>query len=445
MFSQEHHKARKTVINLEIFLLRIMIDIKKLRENPTPYIENANKKKADISIIDTVLKIDEEWREVKNTIDQKRAERNKVSQEINTLKKEKKNADVPLARAKAIPAEIKDLEEQESSLLEQRDTLIRKIPNLMHESVPVGKDESENVELSRCGPTPISKEVLAHQIAAENLGVADFESSSITSGTGFYYIQSELALLNQALIRYGIDMMYKKGFTYVETPLMIRGDVVKNVVDLGDQENQIYKIDGEDLYLIGTSEHSLIGRFIGKSLQEVQLPIKQTSYSMCFRREKGSHGLDERGLFRTHQFNKVEMVVICKPEESMKYYYELQNITVEIFESLGLPTRVLQICTGDLGNLKHVQVDVEVWSPRRNEFIEVGSCSNLTDAQARALGIRCDNGKERYTPHTLNNTAIATSRAMVAILENYQNADGSITIPEVLRPYMHGISKIEKK
>ncbi len=422
-----------------------MIDIKKLRENPTPYIENAKKKKADITIIDKVLELDTQWREVKNSIDQMRAERNKVSKEINTLKKAGENADTALARAKEIPAEIKSLEEKESNFIQERNSLIKLIPNIMHESVPLGDTDAQNVELSRHGPAPETKEVKAHQVAAEELGVADFESSSETSGTGFYYIQKDLALLNQALIRYGIDMMYKKGFTYVETPLMLRKHVIDAVVDLADQEDQIYKIEGEDLYLIGTSEHSLIGRFVGKSLQETQLPIKQTSYSMCLKKKKGSHGLDERGLFRTHQFNKVEMVVICKPEDSMKHYKEMQNITVEIFESLGLPTRVLQMCSGDLNNLKHVAVDVEVWSPRRNEYIEVGSCSNLTDAQARALGIRADNGKERYTPHTLNNTAIATSRALVAILENNQNKDGSITIPKVLVPYMHGITKIEKQ
>ncbi|MCA9477751.1 MAG: serine--tRNA ligase [Nanoarchaeota archaeon] len=422
-----------------------MIDIKKLREDPTPYRENAKKKFQDPEVIDKVLSLDESWRQVKNDIDQKRAERNKVSQEINTLKKEGKNADAQLSRAKEIPQELKELEEKEQSVKEERDRLLKDIPNIMHPDVPLGKDDSQNVEQERFGPEAVSKEVKAHQIAAEDLGVADFESSATTSGTGFYYIEGDLALLNQALIRYGVDTMYKKGFRYVETPLMLRGHVVQNVVDLGDQENQIYKIEGEDLYLIGTSEHSLIGRFVGRTVKENQLPIKQTSYSMCFRREKGSHGLDERGLFRTHQFNKVEMVVICKPEDSMKHFKELQDITVEIFTGLGLPTRVLKICSGDLGNLKHIQVDVEVWSPRRNEFIEVGSCSNLTDAQARGLGIKADNGKDRYTPHTLNNTAIATSRALVAILENYQNEDGSITVPEVLRPYMHGIEKIESQ
>lgn len=422
-----------------------MIDIKKLRENPDLYKENMKKKHLDTSVIQEVLSLDQKWREAKNDIDEKRSERNKVSQEINRLKKAGKDATTALQRAKAIPTELKSLEIKEQELKSQRDARIKSIPNLMHDSVPKGKDESENIEVARYGPEPKIIEVKAHQEIATELGVADFESSATTSGNGFYYIQGELALLNQALIRYGIDTMYKKGYTYVETPLMIRNAVVQNVVDLNDQENQIYKIENEDLYLIGTSEHSLIGRYVQKTINEKDLPLKQTSYSMSFRREKGSHGLDERGLFRTHQFNKVEMVVICKPQESMKFYQDLQDITVEIFTGLGLPTRVLQMCSGDLGNLKHIQVDIEVWSPRRNEFIEVGSCSNLTDAQARALGIRVDNGTERYTPHTLNNTAIATSRAMVAILENFQNKDGSVNIPEVLQPYMHGIKKIEKK
>jgi len=237
--------------------------------------------------------------------------------------------------------------------------------------------------------------------------------------------------------------MIKKGFTYVETPLMVRGDVIRNVTDLNDQENQIYKIENDDLYLIGTSEHSLIGRYINANLEEKQLPIKQTSYSMCFRKEKGSHGIDERGLYRTHQFNKIEMIVICDPKDSMKHFKELQNITIEIFKSLGIPIRVLAICSGDLGNLKHIQVDIEAYSPRKKEYFEVGSCSNLTSAQANKLKIKVQGKEEKYAPHTLNNTAIATSRALVAILENFQEKDGSVKIPKVLSKYMHGIKVIK--
>ena len=278
------------------------------------------------------------------------------------------------------------------------------------------------------------------------MGVADFDASARTSGNGFYYLQGDLALLNQALIRFVIDKLVSKGFTYVETPLMLRGDVIKNVTDLNDMKNQIYKMDEEDLYLIGTSEHSLIGRYIDTILLEKNLPMKFASYSMCFRKEIGSHGIDEKGLYRSHQFNKVEMVVICKPEDSMKFFEELQGITVEIFRDLDIPIRILGICSGDLGDLKHIQVDIEAWSPRKKAYFEVGSCSNLTDAQARRLKIRVDNGKgEKYIPHTLNNTAIATSRALVAILENYQQKDGTVKIPEVLLPFMHGKKFIGKK
>jgi seryl-tRNA synthetase len=288
-------------------------------------------------------------------------------------------------------------------------------------------------------------EVKNHAELAESLGVADFGASAKTSGSGFYYLEGELALLNQALIRYALDMMVKKGYRYVETPLMLRGDIIKNVTDLNDQKNQIYKIDGEDLYLIGTSEHSLIGRYIDTILSEKQLPIKQTSYSMCFRKEVGSHGLDEKGLFRTHQFNKIEMITICTPEESMKHYEDMQKITIDIFKGLGIPIQVLSICSGDLGDLKHIQVDIEAWSPRKQSYFEVGSCSNLTDAQARRLKIRCDGPRGRYVPHTLNNTAIATSRALVAILENYQQKDGTVKVPAALVKYMHGIKVIGKK
>jgi len=310
----------------------------------------------------------------------------------------------------------------------------------MHSSVAIGKDENENVSMRKIGkPKEFDFEVKTHAEIAESLSVADFDASARTSGNGFYYLQGDLALLNQALIRFVIDKMVSKGFLYVETPLMLRSAVIQNVTDLNDMKNQIYKIDDEDLYLIGTSEHSLIGRFIDTILSDKNLPMKFASYSMCFRKEIGSHGIDEKGLFRNHQFNKVEMVVICRPDESMKFFEEMQGITVEIFKELGIPIRILGICSGDLGDLKHIQVDIEAWSPRKKAYFEVGSCSNLTDCQARKLKIRVDNGKgEKYAPHTLNNTALATSRAMVAILENYQQKDGTVKVPDVLVPYMHG-------
>lgn len=423
-----------------------MMDINLIREEPQKVKDNMIRKGySDVSIVDSVSSMDESWRSMKKEVDNLRYERNKVSKEINTLKKEGKDASEALNRAKNIPSEIKAIEDKADELFSQIKAKLKEIPNILHESVPQGNSDADNIELKRFGPEPIKKEVKPHQVLAEELGVADFDSAAKTSGAGFYYLEGELALLNQALIRLAIETMYKKGFQYVETPLLIRKDIIDYVADLADQESMIYKIEGEDLFLIGTSEHSLIGRFVGQLIPAQKLPIKQTSYSMCFRREKGSHGLDEKGLFRTHQFNKVEMVVICQPEESMKFFDEMWNITVEIFTSLGLPTRTLQICTGDLNVLKHIQYDVEVYSPRRDEWIEVGSCSNLTTHQARGLGIRADKGGEKFTPHTLNNTAIATSRALVSILETFQQEDGSVLIPEVLHKYMMGITKIEPK
>lgn len=422
------------------------MDINLIREEPQVVKNNMIRKGIkDTSIVDSVSSSDQEWRSLKKKADDLRAERNRVSKEINDLKKAGKDASEALDRAKSIPQEIKDIEEEADKLFEEIRANLKTIPNLMHESVPQGKDDSENKEVKRFGPDPVKKEVKPHQILAEELEVADFESSAKTSGAGFYYLEGELALLNQALIRYAIETMHKKGFHYVETPLMLRKNIIDFVTDLNDQEAMIYKIEDEDLYLIGTSEHALIGRYVGQLIPAHKLPIKHTSYSMCFRREKGSHGLDEKGLFRTHQFNKVEMVVICNPQESMKFFDEMWGITVEIFTSLGLPTRTLQICTGDLGVLKHIQYDVEVYSPRRDEWIEVGSCSNLTTHQARGLGIRADDKGEKFTPHTLNNTAIATSRGLVTILETFQQEDGSVKIPEVLHPYMMGVTEIKPK
>ena len=426
-----------------------MIDIKLLREEPELFKANMKKKFMDdkLVIVDEVLSLDSSWRSLKKQIDDLRKSRNDLSRQVNEAKKSGDDALFKklLSEVKEIPLKIKSLEDESEKVENELFSKLRDIPNLMSDSVPQGRSDADNVELKRFGPEPVAKDVKPHQVVVEDMGLADFNSSAKTSGTGFYYLEGELALLNQALIRFGIETMYSHGFRYVETPLLLRGEVIEKVVDLNDQENQIYKIENEDLYLIGTSEHSMIGRFIGKLLDEKDLPIKQTSYSMCFRKEKGSHGLDEKGLFRTHQFNKVEMIVFCKPDESLAYYDKLQSITIEIFTKLGLPIRVLQICSGDLGNMKHNQVDIEAWSPRKNDYIEVGSCSNLTDAQARSLGIRVTNGKEKYVPHTLNNTAIATSRALVAILENFQNPDGSVDIPEVLHKYMMGITKLQPK
>ena len=425
-----------------------MVDIRTLREQPESIKENLKKKfqTSKVKFVDEALKKDADWRKLKGEADTLRSERNKISKEISELKKAGKNADAAMKKAKKLPEEIEDIETQAQKKEEEVQELLNQLPNIMHPSVPLGKDASENVTLKTIGkPSAFSFPVKSHVELGETLDILDFDSSARTSGNGFYYLKGDLALLNQALIRFGIDTMVKKEFLYVETPLMLRGPIINNVTDLNDQKNQIYKIEGEDLYLIGTSEHSLIGRYIDTIIPEKNLPIKHTSYSMCFRKEVGSHGIDEKGVYRTHQFNKIEMIVICKPAESMKFFEELKEITIEIFKALGIPIRVLGICSGDLGDLKHIQVDIEAWSPRRKEYFEVGSCSNLTEAQAKKLKIRTDGKEGRYTPHTLNNTAIATSRAMVAILENYQQKDGSVKIPDVLLPYMHGVKVIQKK
>ncbi len=424
----------------------IMLDIKYIREFPDLVKENMQKKnREDIAIVDEVLTLDESLREVMQEEQKLRSRRNTVSEQINKKKKLQEDVSELLAQVKEIPQEIKTLSEKKQAIQTQLRTTLKKIPNIIHKDVPLGASDADNVQTAQYGDIPsFSFEVKPHQEIAVSLGMADFESSARTSGNGFYYIQGDLALLNQALLRFAIDTMVAEGFTYVETPYFLRSNIVENVVSLDDQENQIYKIADEDLYAIGTSEHSLIGRYVEQTIDEKQLPILHTSFSMCFRREKGAHGLDERGLFRTHQFNKIEMIAICKPADSVSLYKRLQEITLGIFTKLGLPIRVLQLCSGDLGDLKHDQVDIEAWSPRRNAYIEVCSCSNLTDAQARQLGIRVKSATEKYVPHTLNNTAIATSRALVAILENNQLENGEVKIPDVLVPYMYGKTHLKK-
>ncbi len=425
-----------------------MIDINIVRENPKLVKENIKKKFQEnkLLLVDEVIKKDTEWRKLKGEADSLRAERNKISKQVSELKKAGKSADAVLKKAQKIPEQIDIIEKKCAALETAIQEILIQLPNIMHSSVLIGKSEKENKEIKAYGKKPkFDFPIKNHVELGESLGVLDFNSSAQTSGNGFYYLQGDLALLNQALIRFGIDTMVKKEFQYVETPLMLHSSIINNVTDLHDQKNMIYKIEGEDLYLIGTSEHALIGRYIDTILQEKSLPLKETSYSICFRKEVGSHGIDERGIYRTHQFNKIEMITICKPEESMKLFEEMKNITIEIFSSLGLPIRILAICSGDLGDLKHIQVDIEAWSPRKQEYFELGSCSNLTESQAKLLKIRVDGKNGRYTPHTLNNTAIATSRAMVAILENYQQKDGTVKIPDVLVPYMHGKKVIGKK
>jgi seryl-tRNA synthetase len=426
-----------------------MIDIKLIRENPHLVKENIRKKFQDnkLPMVDEVIEIDKRIRELKGINDGLRYRRNTLSESINQLKKEGKDIKEVLEEVKSIPQKIKELENELSDLESRYKIIMMQIPNIMHESVPIGKDATENVERERIGHYRVHDfEVMNHAELAENLDIVDFDSSAKTSGTGFFYLKGDLALLNQSLIRYGMDYMIERGYILVEPPLMIKKEICDGVVDFEFFKNMAYKIDGEDLYLIATSEHPLIGMFINKTIPEEMLPIKLVGFSQSFRKEIGSHGIDEKGLYRTHQFNKVEMVVICKPEDSYNYYNEMLNNIKGIFEGLEIPSRVLECCSGDLADLKAKSADLEAWSPRKKEYFEVGSCSNLTDAQARRLNIKYnDKHNNKELVHTLNNTAIATSRAMVAILENCQNKDGSIDIPKALQKYMYGKKKIEKK
>ena len=321
-----------------------------------------------------------------------------------------------------------------------------KIPNIIHKSVPIGKDSSQNVVRKIIGkPKKLKFDVKSHVELGEKLGILDFDTSADVSGKGFYYMKGDLALLNMALINFARDFMIKQGFDYVETPLMIKKEILEGVYSNEEINVMSYKIEGEDLYLIATSEHPLIGQFINKTIKKSELPIRQTSYSMCFRREIGSHGIDEKGIFRTHQFNKQEMIVICEPEDSYKWYDKMLKCSIDIFKALGIPTRVIECCSGDLADLKAKSCDIEAWSPRQKKYFEVTSLTNMEEAQARRLNIKIDDGKNRYFAHTLNNTAIATSRALVALMENNQQKDGSILIPKILQKYMHGKKKIDSK
>src|SRR3989344_9446051 len=415
-----------------------MIDIKDLREHPEAYKKNLEKKGKNPEIVGKLLIVDEKWRKLKKQADDLRSERNSISEAINQAKKKKdeKKAKELILKAQQIPDMLKKLEEQEAEAFAEVGFFLKEVPNLISKRVPIGKDSSKNVVEKVYGkPKKLNFPVKSHVEIAEDLGLADFDSASRVAGTGFYYIEGDLALLNIAMINYARDIMIKRGFRYVETPLMLKKEIINNVTDLNDQKNMIYQIANDDVALIGTSEHSLIGRFAGQDIDVKKLPIKHTSYSMCFRKEIGGKGIDEKGLFRTHQFNKMEMIVICNPSDSEKFFEEMKKITIEIFNGLEIPIRVLKICSGDMGDLKYEQVDMEAWSPRQKKYFEVGSCSNLTDAQARKLGISTIVKGKRITPHTLNNTAIATSRALVAILENHQQKDGSVKIPKALWKY----------
>lgn len=431
-----------------------MIDIKLLREDATAVKNNMKKKFMSnrIYLIDEILEIDKEWRAIKLEADSLRKDKNDISKKINEVKKNKNiGAKGPslselFSQAKQIPKKIKELGEQESNLEEARDKLLRKIPNMMHSSVPKGKDDSENKEIKKWGD--ISEKhfpVKNHVELLENLGLADFETAASMSGNGFYILKGDVALLNQALIRYTIEKMQSKGFTYIEPPLLIRKKVLDAAMDTEEFKNTIYSAEGEDLHMIGTSEHALLGLHEEKALREQDLPLKYFSYSMCFRKEIGSHGINEKGLWRTHQFNKIEQFIYCTPESSYDMYEEMQAISEEIFQDLKLPYRIVECCSGDLALWKAKSADMEVYRPTTEGYGEVTSLSNCTDYQARGLGVKVlRKDGTREVLHTLNNTAVATSRALVAILENYQNEDGSITIPDVLQPFMFGKKVITK-
>ena len=427
-----------------------MLDIRFVRENPDIVKENIKKKFQDekLPLVDECIEIDAKVRALKGEGDELRAERNATSTLIGGLMKEKKidEANEKKNRVKEINARLEVLEKEEAELGETLRAKMMVIPNIIDASVPVGKDDSENVENEKFGePVVPDYEIPYHADICEMFSGLDKESAGRTSGNGFYYLCGDIARLHSAMLSYARDFMIDKGFTYCVPPFMIRSDVVTGVMSFAEMDAMMYKIEGEDLFLIGTSEHSMIGRFKGQIIKEAELPLTLTSYSPCFRKEVGSHGLEERGLYRVHQFEKQEMVVLCKPEEAMDWYNKMWSYTVEFFRSLDIPVRTLECCSGDLADLKVKSCDVEAWSPRQQKYFEVGSCSTLGDAQARRLSIRAKGDKGTYLVATLNNTVLATPRGLIAFLENNYRPDGSILIPEALRPYMGGKNKIVKK
>ena len=426
-----------------------MLDIKFLRTNPDVVKENIKKKFQDekLPLVDKVIELDAEYRAAKGRGDELRALRNSVSKEIGGLMAQGKRdeAEVVKQKVKDMADELNALQVKEAELEEEIRKIMLVIPNIIDPSVPIGKDDSENVEIQRYGePVTPDFEVPYHVDIMENLNGIDLDSARKTSGNGFYYLCGDIARLHSAILSYARDFMIDRGFTYYIPPFMIRSDVVTGVMSFAEMENMMYKIEGEDLYLIGTSEHSMIGKFIDSFIPEDELPKTLTSYSPCFRKEVGAHGIEERGVYRIHQFEKQEMIVVCKPEESMKWYDVLWQNSVDFFRSLDIPVRTLECCSGDLADLKVKSCDVEAWSPRQQKYFEVGSCSNLGDAQARRLGIRVKSKDGNYFAHTLNNTVVAPPRMLIAFLENNLNADGSINIPKPLQMYMGGKTKIEK-
>ena len=427
-----------------------MLDIKFVRENPDIVKQNIKNKFQDkkLPLVDEVIELDDQNRKIKKEVESLRAEKNSLSKKIGGLMKEGKKEEAEEIKAKVAAgnAKIDELTAEEKRTAEEIKKRMMVIPNIIDPSVPIGKDDSENVELERFGePVVPDFEVPYHTEIMEKFNGIDLEAARNVAGNGFYYLMGDIARLHSAVLSYARDFMIDRGFTYCVPPFMIRSNVVTGVMSFDEMDQMMYKIEGEDLYLIGTSEHSMIGKFIGTHTNEEDLPYTLTSYSPCFRKEKGAHGIEERGVYRIHQFEKQEMIVICKPEDSMMWYDKLWKNTVDLFRSMDIPVRTLECCSGDLADLKVKSVDVEAWSPRQKKYFEVGSCSNLGDAQARRLGIRVKGKDGNYFAHTLNNTVVAPPRMLIAFLENNLNADGSVSIPEVLRPYMGGKEKIEVK
>ncbi len=427
-----------------------MIDIKLIRENPDLVKENIKKKFQDnkLVLVDEVLDLDVKNRQSKLHGDELRMQRKNLSNSIGNLMREGKKEEAEKIKqdVQKINTELEENEKLESKYAEEIKSRMMKIPNIMHESVPIGEDDSKNVEIKKYGePIVPDYEIPFHGEILENLGGLDLDSARRVAGNGFYYLIGDIARLHSAVLSYARDFMIDKGFTYCIPPYMIRSDVVTGVMSFEEMDAMMYKIEGEDLYLIGTSEHSMIGKFKDQLLKKENLPYTMTSYSPCFRKEKGAHGIEERGVYRIHQFEKQEMIVVCEPEESWNWYEKMWTYTVELFRSMNVPVRTLECCSGDLADLKAKSCDVEAWSPRQQKYFEVGSCSNLTDAQSRRLGIRVKGEKQNYLPHTLNNTVVAPPRMLIAIIENNYQQDGSIIVPEVLRPYMGGLKIIEKQ
>ena len=427
-----------------------MIDIKFLRENPDVVKQNIKNKFQDskLPLVDEVIEFDKKSRAVKQEADQLRANRNKFSKQIGALYGQGKKEEAE--EMKKLVTEqgdrLAELEKQEAELQEEVTSRMMVIPNIIDKSVPIGKDDSENVEVQRYGEPKVPDfEVPYHTDIMERFDGIDLDSARRVAGNGFYYLMGDIARLHSAVISYARDFMIDRGFTYCVPPFMIRSDVVTGVMSFAEMDAMMYKIEGEDLYLIGTSEHSMIGKFKDQMLKEEDLPYTLTSYSPCFRKEKGAHGIEERGVYRIHQFEKQEMIVVCKPEESMDWFKKLYSYTVEFFRTLDIPVRTLECCSGDLADLKVRSIDVEAWSPRQKKYFEVGSCSTLGDAQARRLKIRVSGKDGKYFAHTLNNTVVAPPRMLIAFLENNLNEDGSVNIPEALRPYMGGMEKMVPK